>query len=602
MAKPKPPAPRIGQTRLRCAVYTRKSSEEGLEQSFNSLDAQREACAAYVASQRHEGWQLLPTFYDDGGFSGGSMDRPALTRLLADVQAGRIDVVVVYKVDRLTRALSDFAKIVEVFDRRQVSFVSVTQAFNTTSSMGRLTLNVLLSFAQFEREVTGERIRDKIAASKRKGMWMGGLPPLGYDVVDRKLVVNAAEAETVRLIFRRYCSLRSVRVLAAELAQAGILSKARRGTDGGGYGAQPLGRGALYAMLANRLYRGEVTHKGQSYPGEHNAIIDSELFAEAQAILAHNRVERDDGVRAEAPSLLAGLVYDAVGERLTPSHTNKRGVRYRYYVSRRLITGAVDVARGGRQAAESERGSPDGSPGTAEAKPSGQRIPAAKLEAIVTDRLRALLGSATSMQDLTGGRPAPEQRALVAAAARLAVDWPALPHPVQRQIVQAVIVRIDVGADQIDIGIDGERLLHRIGVGSVHEIAEHPTAIAADATLQLTLPVALKRVGMEMRLMMPGEAAGPDTDESLARLIARAHRIRERLTGDTPLSIDEVAKAEALTRSYATRLLRLSYLAPDITARLISGEHPPELNATRLMQDTRLPMDWAEQRVALAMA
>ncbi|MHC2103637.1 recombinase family protein [Methylobacterium sp. CM6246] len=602
MAKPKPPAPRIGQTRLRCAVYTRKSSEEGLEQSFNSLDAQREACAAYVASQRHEGWQLLPTFYDDGGFSGGSMDRPALTRLLADVQAGRIDVVVVYKVDRLTRALSDFAKIVEVFDRRQVSFVSVTQAFNTTSSMGRLTLNVLLSFAQFEREVTGERIRDKIAASKRKGMWMGGLPPLGYDVSDKKLVVNAAEAETVRLIFRRYCSLRSVRLLAAELAQAGILSKARRGADGGGYGAQPLGRGALYAMLANRLYRGEVVHKSQSYPGEHDAIIDAELFAEAQAILAHNRVERDDGVRAEAPSLLAGLVYDAAGERLTPSHTNKRGVRYRYYVSRRLITGAADAAEANRQATKNRSVSPGDSSGTDEAKPSGQRIPAAKLEAIVTDRLRALLGSGTAMQDITRDRPAPEQRALVAAAARLAVDWPALPHPVQRQIVQAVIVRIDVGADQIDIGIDGERLLHRIGVGSVHETAEHPTAIATDATLQLTLPVALKRVGMEMRLMMPGEAAGPDRDESLARLIARAHRIRERLTGDTPLSIDEVAKAEALTRSYATRLLRLSYLAPDITARLISGEHPPELNATQLMQDTRLPMDWAEQRTALAMA
>ncbi|WP_246692739.1 recombinase family protein [Methylobacterium sp. WL64] len=314
MAKPKPTVPaRSSQPRLRCAVYTRKSSEEGLEQTFNSLDAQREACVAYVASQRHEGWQLLPALYDDGGYSGGTMERPALKRLLADVAAGKIDVVVVYKVDRLTRALSDFAKIVEVLDRRGASFVSVTQAFNTTSSMGRLTLNVLLSFAQFEREVTGERIRDKIAASKRKGMWMGGLPPLGYDVAERKLVVNAAEAETVRLIFRRYCCLRSVRLLAAELAQAGIHSKARRAVDGGNFGGQPLGRGALYAMLANRLYRGEVVHKGEAYPGEHVAIVDVELFAEAQAILALNRVERDEGVRAEAPSLLAGLVYDAAG-------------------------------------------------------------------------------------------------------------------------------------------------------------------------------------------------------------------------------------------------------------------------------------------------
>ncbi|MHB2210729.1 recombinase family protein [Methylobacterium sp. CM6257] len=346
MAKPKPAAPpRTGQPRLRCAVYTRKSSEEGLEQSFNSLDAQREACAAYITSQRHKGWQLMPVLYDDGGYSGGTMERPALKRLLADVEAGRIDVVVVYKVDRLTRALSDFAKIVEVLDRRGASFVSVTQAFDTTSSMGRLTLNVLLSFAQFEREVTGERIRDKIAASKRKGMWMGGLPPLGYDVAERKLVVNEAEAETVRLIFRRYCCLRSVRLLAAELAQAGIHSKARRAADGGTFGGQPLGRGALYAMLANRLYRGEVVHKGETFPGEHAAIVDAELFAEAQAILAQNRVERDEGVRAEAPSLLAGLIYDAAGERLTPTHTNKRGVRYRYYVSRRLITGRPVLTR-----------------------------------------------------------------------------------------------------------------------------------------------------------------------------------------------------------------------------------------------------------------
>ena len=588
MAKPKPPGVRTGQTRLRCAVYTRKSSEEGLEQSFNSLDAQREACAAYVASQRHEGWQLLPTYYDDGGFSGGSMERPALTRLLADVEAGRVDVVVVYKVDRLTRALSDFAKIVDVFDRRGVSFVSVTQAFNTTSSMGRLTLNVLLSFAQFEREVTSERIRDKIAASKRKGMWMGGLPPLGYDVAERKLVVNAAEAETVELIFRRYCALGSVRLLAVELAEAGIVSKARRAPDGGAYGGQPLGRGALYAMLANRHYRGEVMHKGQSYPGEHAAIVDAELFAQAQAILVQNRVERDDGVRADMPSLLAGLVYDAAGERLTPTHTNKRGVRYRYYVSRRMITGA----------ASADRATPSNGDSRDATSPGGQRIPAVKLEAVVTDRLRELLGNSAALQDVARDRPAPEQRALIASAARFAARWPELPLPIRRRILQSVIARIDVHADGIGIGIDGDGLLHRLTAGS---LCDGTDAIAVSPTLHVTVPVALKRVGMEMRLVMPGEVAGSDPDGSLARLIARAHRIRERLTGDTPLSINEVARTEALTPSYATRLLRLSYLAPDITARLMSGEHPPELNATQLMQDTRLPLDWVEQRVALAM-
>ena len=287
--------PRRSAKKARCAIYTRKSSEEGLEQAFNSLDAQREACAAFIASQKHEGWTVLPTLYDDGGFSGGTMQRPALRRLIADIEAGQIDVVVVYKVDRLTRALSDFAKLVEVFDRRGVSFVSITQQFNTTTSMGRLTLNVLLSFAQFEREVTGERIRDKIAASKKKGMWMGGMPPLGYDVKNRKLVVNDDEARIVVDIYRRYLALKSVHALRDELADAGITSKRRMRPDGAEYGGQKLSRGALYLILQNRLYRGEISHKGNSYPGEHPAIVDKPLWDEVQAVLAANRVERANG-------------------------------------------------------------------------------------------------------------------------------------------------------------------------------------------------------------------------------------------------------------------------------------------------------------------
>src|SRR4030088_2685448 len=250
--------PRRSAKKARCAIYTRKSSEEGLEQAFNSLDAQREACAAFVLSQKHEGWTGVPVLYDDGGDFGGTLERPALERVIADIEAGKVDVVVVYKVDRLTRELSDFAKLVEVFDRRGVSFVSITQQFNTTTSMGRLTLNVLLSFAQFEREVTGERIRDKIAASKKKGMWMGGMPPLGYDVKDRKLVVNDDEARTVIHIFRRYLELRSVHALKDELARAGIRSKPRVHPNGNAYGNQELSRGALYLMLQNRIYRGEI--------------------------------------------------------------------------------------------------------------------------------------------------------------------------------------------------------------------------------------------------------------------------------------------------------------------------------------------------------
>ena len=360
-------ASRRSARRLRCAIYTRKSSEEGLEQAFNSLDAQREACAAFILSQKHEGWTVLPTLYDDGGFSGGTMDRPALQRLLDDIRAGKVDVVVVYKIDRLTRSLFDFAKIVEAFDARGVSFVSITQQFNTTTSMGRLTLNVLLSFAQFEREVAGERIRDKIAASKKKGMWMGGLPSLGYDVQNRKLVVNEEEVLTVLHIFRRYVQLRSVRALQAELDAAGIRSKQRILANGTPYGGQKLSRGALYLMLQNRIYRGEITHKGNAYPGEHPALVDKVLWDQVQAILAENRVNREVGSYAKQPSLLAGLAFDETGERLTPSHAVKKGTRYRYYVSRSLIIG------------------------TAKDRSKGRRIPAANLESLVITRLRTFL-------------------------------------------------------------------------------------------------------------------------------------------------------------------------------------------------------------------
>src|SRR6201981_1071549 len=280
---------------VRCAIYTRKSSEEGLEQEFNSLQAQREACEACITSQRHEGWVCLRAGYDDGGFSGATTDRPALQRLLADIAAGRVDIVVVYKIDRLTRSLTDFAKIVEILDARGASFVSVTQQFNTTTSMGRLTLNILLSFAQFEREVIGERIRDKIAASKKKGMWMGGIPPLGYRAQDGKLVVIESEAEIVRIIFRRYAGLGSVRLLKDEFEARGIKSKSWTSASGRRVGGKPFSRGALYLMLQNRLYRGEIVHKGQSHPGEHPPIIDQPLWDAVQAQLAANTADRNSG-------------------------------------------------------------------------------------------------------------------------------------------------------------------------------------------------------------------------------------------------------------------------------------------------------------------
>ena len=339
---------RSPRERIRCAVYTRKSSEEGLEQEFNSLDAQREACEAFIRSQRHEGWIVLPELYDDPGFSGGTMERPALRRLLADIAARKIDAVVVYKVDRLTRSLSDFAKIVEIFDTSSVSFVSVTQAFNTTTSMGRLTLNVLLSFAQFEREVTGERIRDKIAASKKKGLWMGGLPSLGYEVKDRKLVIVDEEAERVRLIFQRYLALGCVRTLGDDLAAHGVVSKRRVYEDGRVSGGLPFSRGALYHLLQNPVYRGMIVHRDNAYPGEHAPIVGQDLWDAVQAKLQANGVERTDIGKADPPAILTGLLFDAAGEPMTPTHAVKNGVRYRYYVSRHLVTGVKREGAGQR--------------------------------------------------------------------------------------------------------------------------------------------------------------------------------------------------------------------------------------------------------------
>ena len=319
---------------LRCAIYTRKSSDEGLEQEFNSLDAQREACEAYIRSQAGEGWRVIKTTYDDGGFSGGSMKRPALAELLRDIEAGAVDIVVVYKVDRLTRSLTDFSRMVEAFDAHSVSFVSITQAFNTTSSMGRLTLNVLLSFAQFEREVTGERIRDKIAASKAKGMWMGGRMPLGYDAVDRKLIINPAEAEQVQGIFDRYLELGSVHALKLELDTAGAVSKRRVGAGGEPYGGQAFSRGALFQLLKNPLYIGRIRHKDQTHPGLHTAIISDEVFDAVQAKLGDNATERRDRPLRSAESWLKGKIFDAQGRPMSPSFGyGKSGKPFRYYVS-----------------------------------------------------------------------------------------------------------------------------------------------------------------------------------------------------------------------------------------------------------------------------
>ena len=419
---------RTGST-IRCAIYTRKSSDEGLEQEFNSLDAQREACEAYIVSQRHAGWVALADMYDDGGLSGGTMERPALKRLLEDIKASKVQTIVVYKVDRLTRSLADFAKIVDVLDAHNASFVSVTQQFNTTTSMGRLTLNMLLSFAQFEREIAGERIRDKIAASKKKGMWMGGNVPLGYDVKDRKLIINEPEAATVRLIFRRYTELGSVAPLKAELDRLGIVSKRREGAGGRLAGGQHFSRGALYLMLQNRLYRGDIVHQGEAYPGQHEAFLDPELWQIVQDKLAANRQERALAVGAEAPSLLAGLIVDADGNRMTPAHATKKAKRYRYYVSASLLAGDHSRAQ------------------------KGMRVPAGDIEGLVLERLRAFFSSRTDIGDALTPLDL-EARAFDAAlrnACTLSKRCLAMPPVEMKSLVLDIVERVTLAANRIDL-------------------------------------------------------------------------------------------------------------------------------------------------------
>ncbi len=406
--------------KLRCAVYTRKSTEEGLEMEFNSLDAQREACEAYIASQKAEGWVLVPDRYDDGGFSGGTLERPALKRLMADIEARRVDIVVVYKIDRLTRALMDFSRLIEVLDRNSVTFVSVTQAFNTTTSMGRLTLNVLLSFAQFEREVTGERIRDKVAASRKKGMWMGGWAPLGYDIRDRKLIINAKEAAHVRFMFERFARLGSVTKLLPILATEGIKAKS----------GKPVEKGYLYRIITNPVYAGEARHKGTSYPGEHKAIIDRALWKRVQDILKESPRKRATRSRARAPALLKGLIFGPSGTAMTPSHTRRNGKLYRYYID-------MDVLKRGA------------APGPV------SRVAAGDVERVVIDQLRAILRAPEivvrtwrsvrrQIDNLTEGE-------VRAALEQLDPIWDELFPAEQDRIVQLLVERVDVQEDGVEI-------------------------------------------------------------------------------------------------------------------------------------------------------
>ncbi len=543
--------------KLRCAIYTRKSSEEGLDQEFNSLRAQREACEAYVTSQAGEGWTIRAKVYDDGGFSGGSMDRPGLRALLADIEARLVDVVVVYKVDRLTRSLTDFARIIERFDARQVSFVSVTQAFNTTTSMGRLTLNVLLSFAQFEREVTGERIRDKIAASKKKGMWMGGRAPLGYqrpvDSRARTLVVNEAEAQTVRRIFGRYLELGSVHLLRDELAEEGICTKAYVTSDGRQIGGGPWGRGALYHLLKNRTYIGEIPHKGQSYPGQHPAIVERPVFDAVQRHLAE-AVVRNDRSRPSAEAPLKGVVFGADGRPMTPTSSKGRGGRaYRYYT-------ALALQQGLRLIGED----------------AIARVSATALECLVLETAQRI-GRLGCDAGWDRARPLLSRIDVFPQRLSLALKAGAL---------------LDLYADH---GAELERLQRRLSAGEkLHFTGE------GDAHLTLTLPVRMKVIGGRSWITRPDgrPLAKPVLDRTFIRGLKKAHRTLRDLGAHPDASPEERRRSRSPQDPYRHGLCAIALLAPDIQAAILEGRQPPGLNLERLIH-SEIPIFWAEQRRVL---
>ncbi|MBF0325495.1 MAG: recombinase family protein [Alphaproteobacteria bacterium] len=421
--------------KTRCAIYTRKSSEEGLEMEFNSLDAQRESCEAYIASQKAEGWVPVPDRYDDGGFSGGNLDRPALKRLLADIESGLIDVVVVYKIDRLSRSLMDFSKLVEVFDRNAVTFVSVTQSFNTTTSMGRLTLNILLSFAQFEREVIGERIRDKFAASRKKGMWMGGVPPLGYDVVARKLVVNQPEADLVRHIFDRFLKVGSATLLVKELNAAGHRTKSWTPQGGQFREGAPFTKNFVYKLLENRVYLGEAVHKGIAHPGEHPPIVDRATWDKVQAVKTDNAPrKRAAAARATTPAPLKGLVVCAhCGRAMTPTHTRKKGRLYRYYTCMRAINAGHDSC-------------------------AVRSIAAGEIEAAVVGQVRALLRAPEIRARAERMAPQLASADLYNALDRFDAVWGELFPAEQARLLQLLVEQVRIAPDGAEIRLRAEGL------------------------------------------------------------------------------------------------------------------------------------------------
>ncbi|MEX0644791.1 MAG: recombinase family protein [Parvularculaceae bacterium] len=535
----------------RCAIYTRKSTEEGLDQAFNSLDAQREACEAYIASQKGEGWKLIKTRFDDGGISGGHMERPALQALLVEIDAGRVDIIVVYKVDRLTRSLADFAKLVERFDAKGVSFVSVTQAFNTSNSMGRLTLNVLLSFAQFEREVTAERIRDKIAASRKKGMWTGGLAPLGYDNIDKRLVVNENEAKIVRRLLSLYLETGGVRLVIETANREGLTTKARANGTGG----RALTRGPLYYILSNPLYVGLVRAGKELHPGEHDAIIDRETWDAVQAKL--RETSQRAGTKSAARNPFVGKLY-AEGNRLTPSHASKQGRRYRYYV-----THAADAG-----------------PATANDR---WRLNAGALEGSILKAIDEWLTSprAASMLLNQDARASDLQKAQSVLDALRESEMTTL-APARLQDWAARLDRVDINETGVSIAFEPARLL------------PETLPLAEECIVRSVVPFGRRGHGQKIIVGETKETALPDA--TALGLIKRAVEWRDRWFNDPSLTLAEIAREDSADAGDTSRHLRLAFLAPDIVKALLDGTAPKALSAERLRRLDELPASWSVQR------
>jgi DNA invertase Pin-like site-specific DNA recombinase/ribosomal protein S15P/S13E len=546
----------MSKVTLRCAIYTRKSSEEGLEQGFNSLDAQREACEAFILSQQHEGWKALPELYDDGGFTGGNMDRPALKQLLADIDQKKVNVVVVYKVDRLTRSLADFAKIVEQFDAKGISFVSVTQQFNTTSSMGRLTLNVLLSFAQFEREVTGERIRDKIAASKQKGLWMGGTPPIGYIGHERTLVIHEAHAKLIRYLYQRYLEVRGVKTLKLELDRAGIVAPERTRLSGKRYGGVPISRGNLYQILTNPIYIGKIPHFERLHEGQHPPIIEMDVWHAVQAKINNQRDDHKASYGTGSDSLLVGILFDSEGIKLCPSHSQKQTKRFRYYVSQKLVNELKEVA------------------------PDGIRIPAQELETVVINQLCDWLKNNDGL--IHEFNLAPEQiQNLIARANQLAndIEDKVKQHAVFRQIVE----RVEIGHDYLALTIKASAFLPQ-----------------SSDLIQVKTNTELKRCGHQMRLIITDQNKRQHLkDQNLINYLSKAYQWLTLITSGKVQSIKEIAEAEKVDTTHVTRTINKAFLAPDIVRAILNGTQPSHLNLKYIKQFRVLPNDWNEQKSLL---